>query len=123
MRIQRSINEPIRDSDLLSWEESWKAEDNGLIFCWEQGRSNKIQKPDLAAHALKGELIPLGWKGGVSRKLKNERKFGTLFYLAMWQGLRGENLDIDTEIETTLTCTATGMEVVFTGDISKYGDA
>jgi len=38
----------------------------------------------------------------------------------MWQGLREEHLNIDSTEEITLNCTATGMAVVFTGDIAKY---
>ena len=51
------------------------------------------------------------------------QKYGTLFYLAMWQGLRGEDLDIDLSEEIALNCTATGMTVVFTNDPSKYAEA
>ena len=72
---------------------------------------------------MKGELPPLGWKGGVERKLKAREKIGTLMYLAQWQGLRGEDLDIDTEAEPQHVCTRTGMRVIFTGDYEKYKNA
>jgi hypothetical protein len=32
---------------------------------------------------------------GVSRSLKKLEKYGSLKYLAQWQGLRGEDLDVD----------------------------
>ncbi len=70
-----------------------------------------------------GHLIPLGWKGGVETATKNKKKLGTLFYLAKWQGLRGDDLDIDLSAEITLTCEATGVHVTFTGDYDKYKNA
>lgn len=76
-----------------------------------------------ADRALRGELLPLPWKGGVhpdppddqsgkkktkgKRKKQPVKKFGSLQYLAMWQGLRGENLDVPLDGEITLTCPAT----------------
>lgn len=41
----------------------------------------------------------------------------------MWQGLRGEDLNIDPTEEVVLKCTMTGMAVVFTGDMAKYAEA
>lgn len=109
-RLRRSIDGPIRTG--LSWSEAWKGADRGLIFCWERGRRLRTDKPELAAHAERGELVPLEWKGGVRKKLKGRKK-GTLLYLATWQGLRGEDLDIDLEGERTVTCTRTGQAIVF----------
>jgi len=80
-------------------------------------------RPALAAQATGGQLVVLPWKGGVEKAIKKKQKFGTLFYLAMWQGLREEDLNIDSTEEITLNCTATGMAVVFTGDIAKYAEA
>jgi len=65
----------------------------------------------------------LGWKGGVERITKNREKFGVLYYLAQWQGLRGEDLDIDLSHEPVLTCSRTGTRVTFSTDIAKFGDA
>ncbi|MNE97141.1 hypothetical protein D3C80_1954430 [compost metagenome] len=62
----------------------------------------------------------LGWKGGVSRQLVKLEKFGSLKYLAQWQGLRGEDLDVDLATERTLICTKTEMTVTFTPDQAKY---
>jgi hypothetical protein len=62
----------------------------------------------------------LGWKGGVSRSLKKLEKYGSLKYLAQWQGLRGEDLDVDLSEERTLTCSRTRMVVTFTPDQAKY---
>ena len=121
MKIHRSITEPIREG--AKWDERWNAEDGGLIACWERGREKRLEDPTLAAQAAGGQLVVLPWKGGVEKAIKKKQKFGTLFYLAMWQGLRGEDLNIDSAEEVTLNCTATGMAVAFTGDMAKYAEA
>jgi len=110
-RLRRSIDQPIREGQ--SWSERWEGPDKGLIWCWERGRQERIEKPDLAARADKGELVPMDWKGGVLKKLEIEKKPGTLKYLATWQGLRGEDLDLELEGERTIVCTKTGQAVVF----------
>ena len=121
MKIHRSITEPIRID--ANWEERWNAEDVGLIACWERGREKRVEDPALAAQATGGQLVVLPWKGGVEKVIKKKQKFGTLYYLAMWQGLRSEDLDIDTAEEPVLNCSTTGMSVVFTNDIAKYAEA
>lgn len=118
-RIHRSRKEKRREG--LTWDERWKGDDKGLIACWEVGREIREQKPDLAIRAENGELVVLGWKGGVEEKTKIGEKYGTLFYLAQWQGVRGDDLDIDLAEETELTCSRTGMRVTYTGDLAKYG--
>ena len=55
----------------------------------------------------------LSWKGGVEGKLKIETKPGTLSYLATWQGLRGEDLDITLEEERRIVCARFGQAVLF----------
>jgi hypothetical protein len=114
MRLRRSIDLPIREG--LTWEETWKGPDNGLIWCWERGRQDRLQQPDLAARADKGELVQMAWKGGVVEKQKIAKKPGTLKYLATWQGLRGEDLDIALEGDRTIVCTRTGQTVVFSAE-------
>lgn len=121
MKIQRSIIEPIREG--LKWDERWHAEDDGLIACWERGREKRSEDPALAAQAVAGQLVVLPWKGGVEKAIKKKQKFGTLSYLAMWQGLRGEDLNIDASEEIALNCTASGMTVIFTNDTAKYAEA
>jgi hypothetical protein len=115
--IHRSINEPERAH--LNWNATWQGPDRGLIKSWETGRKLAIQKPELAESCKAGELAPLNWKGGVARALKKKDKIGALHYLAQWQGLRGDDLDVDLNAEVTLTCTKTGMVITFTGDITK----
>ncbi|POA18115.1 hypothetical protein C1886_18560 [Pseudomonas sp. FW300-N1A1] len=117
-RIHRSIDTPPRTG--LTRDQLWEAEDKGLIKCWEIGRERAARFPELAQRCLAGELPVLGWKGGVSRSLKKREKYGSLKYLAQWQGLRGESLDVDLTQEHELTCSRTRMVVTFTPDRSKY---
>ena len=120
MKIHRSIAEPIRLNP--SWEVCWRGMDQGLIACWERGREKGSEDPDLAAKARSGQLVMLPWKGGIKKITKKKEKVGTFFYLAMWQGLRGEDLNIDTITEPVLTCTGTKMTVVYTNDFAKYAN-
>lgn len=120
-RIHRSNKEPKREG--LTWDERWEGKDKGLITCWEVGRELREKEPDLAIRAESGELPVLVWKGGVEKKTKEGEKYGMLFYLAQWQGLRGNDLDIDLSQEPELTCSRTGMRVIYTDDVKKYGNA
>ena len=115
-RLHRSVHEPIREG--LSWNERWMGPDKGLIWCWERGRQKRVEEPELAAQADKGELVVLAWKGGVDKKLKMERKPGTLQYLATWQGLRGKDLELALE-DISIVCTKTGQTVVFSSTLPK----
>ena len=123
-RVYRSYREPIRKG--LTWDERWKGDDRGLISCWELGRELREKEPALAKSAENGELPAshfLVWKGGVEKKIMKSEKYGTLNYLAQWQGLRGEDLNIDLSEELELICSKTGMKVIYTGDVKKYGNA
>lgn len=119
-RLRRSIDEPIRED--LSWSETWKGPDQGLIFCWERGRQERCGRPGLASRADQGELVSPDWKGGVTKKLKVERKQGTFQYLATWQGLRGESLDIALEDELVVVCAKFGQAVVFSAKLPEDED-
>ena len=113
------MTEPLRPA-ALAWEELWAGPDDGLIACWERGRALAAQAPTMTDAAKAGQLVPLPWKGGVDAPLKTGRKFGTLYYLAMWRGIRGEDLDLDTaSTETAITCTRFGVQVTFTFDTRK----
>lgn len=118
--MYRSITEPIRREP--SFDERWGTLDLGLTTSWERGREKSVEEPQLAALAVAGQLPVLPWKGGVEKAIQKKIKYGALNYLAMWQGLRGEDLNIDVENETALTCTATGMTVVFTNDPAKFSE-
>jgi len=116
-RLRRSVDQPIREG--LSWSERWEGPDKGLIWCWERGRQDRLEHPDLAARVDKGELVTMAWKGGVQKKLNIEKKPGTLQYLATWQGMRGEDLDLALEGERTIVCTKTGQAVVFSAKFAE----
>lgn len=97
--LKRSIDCPIREG--LSYTEIWDGPDGGYIFCWETGRNKRRKNPELAARAEKGELVPIDWKRG------------SLRYLATWQGLRGEDLNISFVDKTKIVCTKTKKNFTF----------
>ncbi|SFI86718.1 MULTISPECIES: UvrD-helicase domain-containing protein [unclassified Pseudomonas] len=115
--LYRSICEPDREG--LSWKQVWEECDRGLINCWEIGRRLARRDPQLAEQCRAGVLPVLNWKGGASRTLKKMRKFGSLRYLAQWQGIRGDDLSVNLNAEISLTCTETGTVVTYTSDWSK----
>jgi len=117
-RIYRSCYEPLRENP--SFDDRWRGPDNGLITCWEVGRRRSIESPELAEEAKNGELPILGWKGGVGKKTQEKEKYGCLNYLAEYQGLRGEDLDIDLTEEREIVCSKTGIKVIYTCDAKKY---
>ena len=116
-RIRRSVREPDRTG--LSYDEIWKGPDKALIVCWEVGRQLRGKDPEIATRAAKGELVSLPWKGGtgnleeLAAGKKPSARYGTLRYLAMWQGLRGDDLDIEIEAQITLVCTRIKRPVIF----------
>ena len=115
--VRRRMSSPLRLG--MTWEETWRGEDRGLIKCWENGRTLVGTHPELAKAASSGELPCLDWKGGISGNPKMKKKFGSLQYLATWQGLRQQDLCIKVEEETTLTCTRSLIVVTFTPDLRK----
>jgi hypothetical protein len=122
MKIHRSINEPLIMKH-ASWEERWKGVDEGLIASWERGREMAAENADLALQACAGRLIVLPWKGGFEpdpkKKTQPKEKDGSLWYLAMWQGLRGEDLKIDTDEEVCLNCTETKIRIFYNKEGKK----
>jgi hypothetical protein len=117
--IQCSSSAP-HDLTGASWETLWQGEDVGLIVCWLRGIEKARQQPELAEVAKLGEFPLLAWKGG-GEAIKAGRRLGALQYLATWQGLRGEDLNIDSKAGATITCTRTGMVVTFTSDVVALG--
>lgn len=121
LKIERSIEIPIRK--FSSFEERWRGEDKGLITAWEVGREKAINNPELKKLALNDELPILGYVGGYEKKLTNVKsKYASFYYLAQWQGLRGDDLDIDFERdeEKFLICTKTQMKTIFTSDSKRF---
>jgi hypothetical protein len=116
--LSRAITEPIRTG--LSWQQTWEGPDRGLIRCWERGREMRDEQPQLAEQAERGELPLLPWRGGIEGQPAMKWKYGARQYLAMWQGLRGEDLNVRLDEETDVTCTRAGVRVRFTDDTSKF---
>jgi hypothetical protein len=107
----RSINEPIRED--LTRNQLWEGHDKGLIWCWELGRIFRREGRECALKASANEL-PLGdWKGGVEKRLMTDKKYGSLQYLAQWQGMRGEDLNLQLDGQTKLICSRTNQPVLF----------
>jgi hypothetical protein len=91
-----------------------------LICSWEEGRRLHHSSDELSAAAKRGELPLLCWRGGVDASLvEKTKKFGTFLYLAQWQGLRNEDLYIDTDGTVELRCSKWGVLVTFNNDGAK----
>jgi len=99
------------------WEDLWEGPDQGLICAWRTGQELALKDPELARRAQAGELPPLVWKGGGTKALKGSKsRVGSIHYLATWQGLRSEDLCVDTERSAEIICSRFGVSVRFTGD-------
>lgn len=103
----------------LDYYERVEGPDKGLINAWVVGLEKRSSWSEAAAKALAGELPVLPYRGGVEKRIKRTDKVGSLQYVAMWQGLRGEDLNLDTDAEISMTCTRTGVPVLFTMDYNK----
>lgn len=121
MRITASINNP--PSIGPTWEDRWEGPDKGLICCWLNGIERSQTDPALAAKARAGELPAMGWKGGLDKPIKAKSKIGAHYYLATWQGLRGEDLDIEQGQDVHMQCTRTGNTVIYTDDTKRLGQS
>lgn len=64
---------------------------------------------------------PVGWTGGVPKDFKQKKRYATFRYLAQWQGIRGDDLDINLAKEPQIVCSLTGVRVIFTTDLVKLG--
>lgn len=121
MKVFRARSEPSRVGP--TWDEQWGSIELGLITSWERGREKSLEDPLLAQQARNGQLVVLPWKGGVEKELKTTKKYGVFNYLAMWQGLRGDDLNVDPDVEISMTCTAHNVPVTFTSDYAKYANS
>ena len=101
---------------------------NTLEICHKLGRELREINPELAGRVEKGELPALDWPGGSDTESLPPRQFGSLFYLAQWQGLRGEpwlgltgsNRNMSTTRPVGIRCAASGMVTVFIKDARRY---
>lgn len=101
------------------WDTRWEGQDKGLITAWLAGQEKARTDAALVAKAQAGELPVLPFRGGVERAIKSGNKLGHLLYVAMWQGLRGDDLRVDTEDEVTMTCARHGVRVLYTASLQK----
>lgn len=104
----------MREAD-LSHQETWREERTALIACWRRGVALAKENPSLAQRAREGELVELPWRGGVEAPIKG-KKYGSHRYLAMWQGLRGDELSMPASGSAELTCAAHGVKVIYLSD-------
>jgi hypothetical protein len=117
-RVRRSIRTPIRTAR-RPFKERWFGPDQGTIAAWEAGRDLAREEPDLAKRAVGGELVKLPWKGGTWRvedpgaPPPKHPHTGSIWYLAMWQGLRGDDLDVRLDQPQPVPCSRTGLIVMF----------
>jgi len=125
-KLFRSVSIAIRGD--LTWRQRWAGSDDGLIACWERGREKRLEDPELAQRAEQGELVTLAWKGGTEaidepvdgeKKPKSQKRYGSLKYLATWQGLRGEDLDIDLASERIIVCARANRPVIFRAESQR----
>lgn len=117
MLVTASANTPPAISESMS--ERLEGPDRGLINAWLVGLEKRKTDPAIAMKAIAGELPPLPFKGGVEKKIKSQTKVGSLWYVASWRGLRGEDLCIDTDTDIRLVCSKTGVPVTYTLDIKR----
>ena len=119
MRIRIPISTELRSEsapDVL-----WRGEDKGLIQAWEIGRRQSLDQMDVALSAQQGELPASAiFQGGQDERLNTAVHFGSLHYLCMWLGWRGQDLEVDTNQEYPKVCSRTRMGVVFTSDSKKF---
>lgn len=111
MRVHASLECPPTVG--ATWEERWEGPDRGLYLCWLKGVAMAGESPALADAARSGSLPVLPWRGGVEKAVK-ALKLGSVYYLAMWQGLRGDDLSVSLEEDVIITCSRTGTRVRFT---------
>lgn len=115
MFVSRQIDRPPPQHE--DWDARWGTLERTIVTCWLVGIDFARQAPDVAIAASRGELPVLPWKGGVDIAPKTLAKVGALQYLAMWQGLRREDLAINLDQEVEQACSRTGVVVTFTGNL------
>ena len=115
------VHQPIDKPPTLSDDFYVRCEgpDQGLINSWVCGIAMSKVDPALATRAKAGELPVLPWKGGIAKHILRTDKVGALHYLAAWQGLRGEDLNIFQGVDVQMTCTRFGVPVTFTDNVDR----
>ena len=132
MLFERDFTSPYRDADSVA--KRFDGPDKGLITAWEVGRKMRAKNHHLLKYYDLGALPMDGFKGGAfdveayEKALKEGTEYefpvtpleGTLHYLAQLQGLKGENLSVDTDKEYTLTCKLSNRTCKLTNNASRY---
>lgn len=113
MLIRCRMEDPIRPIDKMPFDELWNGGDRGILLSYERGRQLATERPELAEAAKRNELPILPWQGGVDSHLKSEKKVGCHYYYAMWHGLRGEDVEIDTHETYYLICRLHYVKVTY----------
>lgn len=121
MKVRASITNPPTAS--TDFHERCHGPDGGLVNSWLCGVRQGLEDPSIAIKAKAGELPVLIWKGGIAKAIKSKCKIGSLQYLAAWQGLRGDDLNIDLGVEVKMICTRFSVPVLFTDQLSKLLEA
>ena len=106
-----------------SWEDRWHGPDCGLIAAWQAGRDLALLRADLVAACVANELPELPWKGNGRLLKRRVPRYGPFHYVAMWQGLRGDDLHIDTSIDLRRVCARTGQAVIYTSRSAAWAGA
>ncbi len=117
MIVQAFVADP--PPQRADYEERNNGPDMGIVNAWLAGLEKRNEWHLAVQSALRNELPVLPFKGGVVKAINSKTKIGALHYLAMWQGLRSEDLRIDMQAEPVMVCSAYGVRVTFTGDIKK----
>lgn len=117
MLVTASAKEPPLSQ--TTYQSRIQGPDKGLLNAWLAGLEQRRINPELANKAQAGELPPFAFKGGVEKKIKAQNKIGSLWYVAAWHGMRGEDLHLDTEKEIQLVCSKTRVPVTYTLDQAK----
>lgn len=120
MLITSSIKNPPTLGE--SWEDRQEGADKGLISAWLSGVEKQKSWLEIASAAKRRELPVLPFKGGVEKPVKVV-KTGSLHYIAMWQGLRGDDLNVSLGSSPSMTCSKTGVKVIYTDDVFLLGRA
>jgi len=99
------------------FQQRWGTPEASVLTSWHRGLQLRKDPEwsEVVERASSGELPVLSWHGGIDpeSKKKPRKRLGSLNYLAMWQGLCGEDLHVDTDAEVALVCRRTGVRVIF----------
>lgn len=85
------------------------------------GNRKGPRRPLVGGESSCGRAAFDGLEGRHRKPIKAKTKIGSTFYLATWQGLRGESLDIELGRDVRMTCARTGITFTYTDDLKRLG--